>query len=130
MVYLWPELDELDVHDKWFHQDGATSHTTRVTIDLFKGKFGERVMSRNVPVEWPPRSCDLTPLDFYLCGHIKSLVYANKPETLDDIKDNIQREIANVPVKMCARVVENCVPRIDRCKRARGGHVIDIEFHS
>ena len=48
--YLWPELDELGINDMWFQQDGATSHTTRVTIDLLKGKFGERVISRNGPV--------------------------------------------------------------------------------
>ena len=74
--YLWPELDELDINYMWFQQDGATSHTARVTIDLLKGK--KRVISRNGPVEWPPRSCDLTPLDFFLWGQIKSLVYANK----------------------------------------------------
>ena len=102
----------------------------RRTIDLLKGKFGERVISRNCPVEWPPRSCDLAPLDFFLWGHIKSLVYANKPAILDDHKDNIQREIANVPVEMCARVVGNWVQRIDRCKRARDGHLTDIAFHS
>ena len=128
--YLWPELDELDINDMWFQQDGATSHRTRLTIDLLKGKFSERVISRNGPVEWPPRSCDLTPLDFFLWGHIKSLVYANKPATLDDLKDNIQREIAIFPVEMCARVVENWVRRIYRCKRARGGHMANIEFHS
>ena len=89
------------------------------------------VLSREmVRSEWPPRSCDLTPLDFFLWGHIKSLVYANKPETLGDHKDNIQREIANVLVKMCARVVKNWVQTIDRCKRARGGHMTDIEFYS
>ena len=102
---MWPELDELDINDMWLQQDAATSHTARVTIDLLRGKFAERVISRNVPVEWPPLSCNLTPLDFFLCGHTKSLVYANKPATLDDLKDNIQREIANVPVEMCARVI-------------------------
>ena len=55
---------------------------------------------------------------------------ANKPATLEDLKDNNQREIANVPVEICVRVVENWVQRIDRCKRARGGHMTDIEFHS
>ena len=105
-------------------------HLKRRTIDLLKGEFGERVILRNGPVEQPHRSCDLTPLDFFLWGHIKSLVYANKPATLDDLKDNIQHEIANVPVEMCARVVENWVQRIDRCKRARGGYMTDIEFHS
>ena len=49
--YLWPELNELDINDMWFQQDGATSHTACVTIDLLKGKFGERVISRNGPVE-------------------------------------------------------------------------------
>ena len=61
--YLWPELDELDINDMWFQQDGATSYIVRVTIDLLKGKFGVGVISKNGPVEWPPRSCDLTPLD-------------------------------------------------------------------
>ena len=36
----------------------------------------------------------------------------------------------HVPVEMCARLVENWVQRIDRCKQARGGHMTDIEFHS
>ena len=40
-------------------------HLKRRTIDLLKGEFGERVISRNGPVEWPPRSCDLTPMDFF-----------------------------------------------------------------
>ena len=31
--YLWPELDEFDINDMWFQQDGATSHTARDTID-------------------------------------------------------------------------------------------------
>ena len=128
--YLWPELGKHDISNVWFQQEGATSHTARVTIHLLKGKFGERVISTNGPVEWPPRSCDLTALDFFSWGHIKSLVYANNPETLDDLKDNIQREIANVPVEMYARVVKNWVQRIDRCKRARGGHMTNMEFHS
>ena len=105
-------------------------HLKRRTIDLLKSKFGEHVIWRNGSVKWPPRSCGLTPLDFFLWGHIKSLVYSNKPATLDDLKDNIQREIANVPVEMCARVVENWVQSIDRCKRACGGHITDIEFHT
>ena len=57
-------------------------------------------------------------IGFFLWGHIESLVYAIKPATLVDLEDNIQRKIANVSVEMCARVVENWVQRIDRCKRA------------
>ncbi|GFY20278.1 hypothetical protein TNCV_209101 [Trichonephila clavipes] len=46
----------------WFQQDGATCHTADVTIDLSKDMFGDRLISRFEPVNWPPRSCDLTPL--------------------------------------------------------------------
>ncbi|GFS81693.1 uncharacterized protein TNCV_2706471 [Trichonephila clavipes] len=49
---------------------------SRATIDLLKGTFGDCLISRFGPVNWPPRSCDLTPLDYFLWGYVKSLVYA------------------------------------------------------
>ncbi|GFS86018.1 uncharacterized protein TNCV_1220071 [Trichonephila clavipes] len=36
------------------------------TIDLLKDTLGDRLISRFGPVNWPPRSCDLTPLDYFL----------------------------------------------------------------
>ena len=86
----------------------------------------KRVISRNGPAEWPPRSCDLTPPDFSLWGYINSLIYANKPATLEDLRDNIQNEIDNVSVEKCARMMENWIQGIDRCRRARGCHMAQI----
>ncbi|GFX63128.1 hypothetical protein TNCV_5084401 [Trichonephila clavipes] len=53
-----PELNNHDVQELWFQQDGATCHTARATIDLLKDTFGDRLISRFGPVNWPPRSCD------------------------------------------------------------------------
>ena len=36
------------------------------------------------PIEWPPGSPYLTPLDFYLWGHVKALVYSVKNVVLED----------------------------------------------
>ncbi|GFV64710.1 hypothetical protein TNCV_1636631 [Trichonephila clavipes] len=83
-------------NELWFQQDGATCHTARATIDLLKDTFGDRLISRFGPVNWPPRSCDLTPLDYFLWGYVKSLVYADKPQTLDHLEDNIRRIIADI----------------------------------
>ncbi|GFV03631.1 putative DD41D transposase [Trichonephila clavipes] len=83
--FFIPELNNHDVQELWFQQDGATCHTARVTIDLLKDTFGDRLISRFGPVNCPPRSCDLTPLDYFLWGYVKSLVYADKPQTLDHI---------------------------------------------
>ncbi|GFX13791.1 uncharacterized protein TNCV_1718991 [Trichonephila clavipes] len=74
--FFIPELNNHDVQELWFQQDGAACHTAHATIDLLKDTFGDRLISRFGPVNWPPRSCDLTPLDYFLWGYVKSLVYA------------------------------------------------------
>ncbi|GFX56416.1 uncharacterized protein TNCV_73621 [Trichonephila clavipes] len=79
--FFIPELNNYDVQELWFQQDGAICHTARATIDLLKDTFGDRLISRFGPVNWPPRSCDLTPLDYFLWGYVKSLVYADKLQT-------------------------------------------------
>ncbi|GFS72828.1 putative transposable element [Trichonephila clavipes] len=67
--FFIPELNNHDVQELWFQEDGATCHTARATIDLLKDTFGDRLISRFGTVNWPPRSYDLTPLD-YFCGAI------------------------------------------------------------
>ncbi|GFW17696.1 putative DD41D transposase [Trichonephila clavipes] len=54
--FFIPELNNHDVQELWFQQDGATCHTARATIDLLKDTFGDRLISRFGPVNWPPRS--------------------------------------------------------------------------
>ncbi|GFW45422.1 putative transposable element [Trichonephila clavipes] len=63
--FFIPELKSHDVQELWFQQDGTTCHTARAPIDLLKDTFGDRLISRFGPVNWPPRSCDLTPLDYF-----------------------------------------------------------------
>ncbi|GFU13782.1 DUF4817 domain-containing protein [Trichonephila clavipes] len=94
------EFNNHDVQELWFQQDGATCHTARATIDLLKDTFNDRLISRFGPLNWPPRSCDLTPLDYILWGYVKSLVYADKPQTLDHLEDNIRRVIADIRPQM------------------------------
>jgi hypothetical protein len=40
-LFFLPKMQELDLHDMWFQQDGATCHTARATMDLLRGEFGE-----------------------------------------------------------------------------------------
>ncbi|GFW41432.1 transposase [Trichonephila clavipes] len=112
----------------WFQQDGATCHTARATIDLLKDTFGDRLISRLGPVNWPPRSCDLTPLDYFLWGYVKSLVYADKPQTLDHLEDNIRRVIADIRPQMSEKVIENWTSRLDYIRASRGNHMPEIIF--
>ncbi|GFU68920.1 DUF4817 domain-containing protein [Trichonephila clavipes] len=79
---------------------GSNKTAQHATIDLLKDTFGDRLISRFGPVNWPPRSCDLTPLDYFLWGYVKSLVYADKSQTLDHLEDNIRRVIADIRPQM------------------------------
>ncbi|GFV86298.1 putative transposase [Trichonephila clavipes] len=126
--FFIPELNNHDVQELWFQQDGATCHTARATIDLLKDTFGDHLISRFGPVNWPPRSCDLTPLDYFLWCYVKSLVYADMPQTLDHLEDNIRRFIADIRPQMLEKVIENWTSRLDYIRASRGSHMPVIIF--
>ena len=58
---------ENNLENMWFQKDGATCYTTHANM-----AYGD--------INWPPRSCDLTPLDFF---YVKDRIYADKPSTLE-----------------------------------------------
>lgn len=79
-------------------------------------------------MNWPARSCDLTPLDFFLWGYVKSQVYKNNPQSIPKLKDEIIRVIGDIEPQLCQRVIENFNKRVDICRSSRGGHLADIVF--
>ena len=50
--FLCPELEDIDVDNVYFQQDGATWHTSSETIGLLREKFPSRVISRNGDYNW------------------------------------------------------------------------------
>ncbi|GFT30321.1 uncharacterized protein TNCV_2376251 [Trichonephila clavipes] len=127
-VYVETPLHLEKLTELWFQQDGATCHTARATIDLLKDTLGDRLSSRFEPVNWLLRSWDLTPLDYFLWGYVKSLVYADKPQTLDHLEDNIRRVIADIRPQMLEKVIENGTSRLDYIRASRGSHMPGIIF--
>lgn len=71
IIFLWPNLDALDLEDLWFQQDGTTCYTAHETVTILQEKFGETIISKNTTVAWSPRSYDLTPLDYFLWDYLK-----------------------------------------------------------
>ena len=74
-----PRLDELDLGDTWFQQDGTTAHTSRTSMAVLREHFPECLISIRGDLEWPARSPDLTPCDFFIWGFLKSLPCLCKP---------------------------------------------------
>ncbi|GFW22379.1 hypothetical protein TNCV_1431321 [Trichonephila clavipes] len=61
-------------------------------------------------------------------GYVKSLVYADKPQTLDHLEDNIRRVIADIRPQMLEKVIENWTSRLDYIRASRGSPMPEIIF--
>ena len=93
---LFTEIEEQDIGNIWFQQDGATWYTAEAILDVLRNVFEDCIISRKADVVWPSRSCDLTPLDYYLWDAVKDRCYADMPDTIDALKDNIGEEEVTV----------------------------------
>lgn len=64
--------------DMWYQQDRAPAHNASVVTQFMENRFGQRVLATHSETAWPPRSPDMTQLDFSLCGYLKNAVYQNR----------------------------------------------------
>ena len=64
--FLFTKLVEEDIGNISFLQDGTTCHIAEATLYVLRPVFEDLVISHRSDVIWPPRSCDWTPLDYYL----------------------------------------------------------------
>ena len=86
--FLENELDDfldnvslLQRQQIWFQQDGAPCHSRLDVRQYLQNRFNGRIIHRFSEISWPPRSPDLTPLDFFLWGYLKQKVYLQRPFT-------------------------------------------------
>jgi hypothetical protein len=61
---------------------------------------------------------------------VKSRVYANKPQTIPELKVEIRRAIGETEQQLCGNVIENFVKRVRVCQQSHGGRLSDIVFHN
>ena len=80
----------------------------------------DRIIGHRAEVVWPPRDYDLTPLDYYLWGAVKDKCYADKPETIDALKDNIREAIGEIQLHTNDNVLKNLTDRVGYCMAIRG----------
>ena len=109
----------------WWAQDGAPPHQTVAVSTWMIEVFGRKIIALNHPIEWPPRSPDLTPCDFFLWGYLKSRVYQTPPNDLIDLRDRIVREAEAIRgnPRMVKRAVRDMVRRARDCVANGGLHV-------
>ena len=84
-------------------------YTSDETIGLLRGKFPGQMISRNGDYKWPSGACDFTPLEFFLWGYVKDKVYADAPQSTQELKEKIRAVIDEIEPQMCENVMENFI---------------------
>ena len=54
--FLFTKIEEKDIGNIWFQQDGATCPTAVATLDVLRPVFEDSIINRRADVIWPPRS--------------------------------------------------------------------------
>ena len=112
-----------------FNRTALRAHTAESTLDVLRHVYEDRIISRRADDIWPPRSCDLTPLDYYMCGAVKDICYADKPEIIDALKDNIREAIVEMQLHTIDNLLKNWTNRVGSCISIQGSHFNVIIFH-
>lgn len=90
----------------WNHWSNSFRNDESEIVTINEGRYRSMITDFFVPqmnvinghVNWPTRSHDLTPLDYFLWEYVKPLIYANELQTVDDLEANTQ---------MLQKVVDN-----------------------
>ena len=85
--------------------------------------FPRNAAGQDRNITWPPRSPDLIPLDFYLWGHIKSLVYVKNYENLTDLKNSISAAFQEVTQETVSASIKNLEKRLKLVVENGGAHI-------
>ncbi|KAJ4445999.1 hypothetical protein ANN_12685 [Periplaneta americana] len=74
----------------WFMLDGAPAHYCRNVRAFLNASYPDQRIGHADPTPWPARSPDINPLNFYLWGRLKSLVYASAVPNVEVLQHRIE----------------------------------------
>ena len=126
-TFLSDYLDNLPLQvraNMFFQQDGASVHSTLEVRSWLTEVFPNKWIGRYSPHPWPPRSPDLTPLDFFLWGYLKQKVYEKRPfRNVDHLENTIRNCVQTITPQIIRNVHNEMHKRTIQCIENGGAHV-------
>lgn len=114
------EITGANFEHTWFQQDGAAPHYGRNVRQYLNVVFADRWIGRRGFIEWPARSPDLNPLDYFLWGYLKDRVFKTKPQNLEELRQRIIDECALIPAEYFQNVINSFYNRLGYCQETEG----------
>lgn len=108
-----------------WHQDGAPPHNVVPVTTFLNDRFNCWI-GRHGHIHWPPNSPDLTPMDSFLWGYLKNIVYAEGRTTLEELRRRILDSIETLKFEN-RNFLANAINKIEndyiKCIENNGGHI-------
>ncbi|GBN11579.1 hypothetical protein AVEN_178254-1 [Araneus ventricosus] len=98
-IFAFPQIEDLQPNII-FQRNGAPPHWSLEVRKVLNEKFPRRWIGRGGPIPWPPRSPDITPLDFFVWIYMKNIVYQSPIRDTEEIKIRITAAIHTVDSEM------------------------------
>lgn len=114
-----PLLDEQNLH---FQQDGAPPHYALHVRQWLDQRYPDKWIGRRGALEWPARSPDLTPLDFFLWGYLKTMVYKTPLHDIQDLRHRITDTCRQINKETFTNVRQEFENRLYFCLATNGKH--------
>ena len=106
-----------------FQQDSAPPHWGLEFHQFLNETFLDWWIGRDDPIPWLLRSPDITPLEVFLWGYVKHIVYQTKVRDINDLQHGIIETIDTVTVDMLARTWPEIEYRLDVVRVTDSAHV-------
>jgi len=85
--------------------------------------FPNRWILIDGPTPWPPRSPDITPLDFFLWGYVKDKVFSTPVPDITNLKARITYAFVTITEHMLENTWRETDYRLDVLRATKGAHV-------
>jgi len=118
-----PDLYGDDANHVCLHQDKATSHTSRATVQYMAQKHQETGISFIPFSDIPAKSPDLAPMDFCAFGLLKSALRNRRPNTLDGLWKVVNECWADIDINILRRSLISWKHRCRYVAKNHGHHL-------
>jgi len=112
---LLPDIRRLSGNNFTFQRSHRSKHTVSF-LQINVSNFIE-------PPNWPPNSPDLNPVDYSIWGALQQLVYRQKIENIDHLKQVVNSCWDMISQELIDGAIEQRSKRLSSVVRSRGGHI-------
>ena len=118
VISTWENIEDLI-----FMQDGPPPHFAIVVREWLNAHFPGRWMGRRGPHEWPSRSPNLTPCDFFLWDWLKEQVYSIKRTTLEELEGRIREVMSSISQEFLVKSVDAVPGQLEKLVTNADAHI-------